>query len=114
MGERGQRLLDGARSEEVRKDLTDALTHLRSFSSGVRELAGQLVRISEFTKIVKQQGDDLEELSDAIFDAAQRRTGKIISQTEENLNGHINKTADSFYLLAGIGTVIILLYRGHC
>ena len=71
---------------EVRKDLQDALTHLHAFSSGVRELAGQFVRLSELTKIVKQQGDDLDELSDAIFDVSQKRTRMIISQTDDNLS----------------------------
>ena len=86
MGKRGQKLLDDTRSEEVRKDLQDALTHLHAFSSGVRELAGQFVRLSELTKIVKQQGDDLDDLSDAIFDTAQKRTRMIISQTDDNLS----------------------------
>ena len=62
------------------------LYHLHVFSSGVRELAGQFVRLSELTKIVKQQGDDLDDLSDAIFDTAQKRTRMIISQTDDNLS----------------------------
>ncbi len=86
MGKRGQKLLDDTRSEEVRKSLEDALTHLHAFSTGVRELADQLVRISELTKIVKQQGDDLDELSDAIFDVSQKRTRGIITQTDDNLS----------------------------
>ena len=86
MGKRGQKLLDDTRSEEIRRDLADALTHLHAFSTGVRELADQLVRISELTKIVKQQGDDLDELSDAIFDVSQKRTRGIITQTDDNLS----------------------------
>ena len=86
MGKRGQKLLDDTRSEEVREDLTDALTHLHAFSSGVRELSGQFVRLSELTKIVKQQGEDLDELSDAIFDTSQKRMVEIISQTDDKLN----------------------------
>ena len=86
MGKRGQKLLDDTRSEEVRKGLEDALTHLQAFSSGVRELSGQFVRLSELTKIVKQQGEDLDDLSDAIFDTSQKRMVEIISQTDDKLN----------------------------
>ena len=86
IGKLGQKLLDDTRSEEVRRHLEEAKTCLQHFSSGVKELVSQFVRLSELAKIVEQQGDDLEELSDAIFDIAQKRMRGIISETDNNLS----------------------------
>ena len=49
--DRTRQLLDGTRTEEVRKPLTEALTNLGAFSEGLKDLVGQSVRLLELLKL---------------------------------------------------------------
>lgn len=101
MGNLGQKLLDDTRSEEVRRHLEEAKTCLQLFSAGVKELVSQYIRMTELMSATKLKGDELDALSDAIFDAAQKHMGTILAEVDANLGSAV------FLLLLLTGVAVV-------
>ena len=107
--DRTRQLLDGTRTEEVRKPLTEALTNLGAFSEGLKELVGQSVRLLELLKLALTQSGALTDGFNEIYDAATELMETLVGESDRNLGSAVSTLLILTAIAVMVGLVIAFL-----